>query len=191
MTFIARISYAIFWLIVMVLAGWGTYKAVLDQPDVMPEDKNHKIEKDIGVITARTPRVEELGPDGRVRWRLESEDMEGDIEGSFRMTNSRTVIMLEDGTEIILTAPQGEYDRKKRYLTMKGGVDAVNEIDGSSFWAEEMSWDGESRVMKSGGGEIKLTRKNWDFHASGITINLSGDETIIELDEPVNLVGYR
>jgi len=184
-------SYAIFWLAVMVLIGFFTYKAVLDQPDLIPQDKNQKEERNIGEIRGLTPRIEEVAPDGHVRWRLESEGMEGDIEGLFNVTNAEAVIYLSDGSQIRLSAPEGSYDRPKRNFILKGGVTAVNEDEQSEFWATQVEWNGESRILKSSGGTIKLTRGNWDFHASGITIDLSGEETKIELDEPVNVVGYK
>jgi hypothetical protein len=116
--------------------------------------------------------------------------MEGDIEGLFNVTNAEAVIYLENETQIALTAPEGIYDRPNRKFVLKGGVKAINIGENSTFWAEEVSWDGDARILKSG-GEVKFTRGNWDFHATGITIDLSGDKTKIELDEPVNAVGYR
>lgn len=175
----------------MALAGWGTYKAMISQPDLMPQDKALKEEQNIGGIKGLTPRIEEVAPDGHVRWRLESEGMEGDIEGQFNVTNARAVIYLSDGSSISLSAPSGTYDRQKRKFILKGGVTAFNEAEGSTFWASQVEWDGESKILKSSGGEIKLTRENWDFHANAITIDLSKDEVVIKLDEPVNVVGYK
>jgi len=192
MVILARISYAFFWLILMVLIGLATYRAVMNQPDLMPEDRQVvKPNDQIGNIIARTPRLEEVGPDGKIRWRLESEGMTGDIQGAFHMTRAQAVINLEDGSSITLTSPEGDYDRPSRKLTLTGGVNAVNDKNELSFWAKEIEWNGQEKTLKSLGEDIKMSRGNWDFHASGITVIIVGEETQIELMEPVKVEGYR
>lgn len=187
-----KISYAFFWIILMALAGWATFYAVMNQPDISPEDRQvTKPQNKIGAIIARTPRLEEIGPDGKVRWHIESEGMTGDIEGAFHMTNVQAVISLENKGIIVLTAPEGDYDRPANRLVLKGGVKAVNESDQTSFWASEVEWNGVDRILKSAKGDVKLNRKNLDIHASSITVDLSGIETKIDLDEPVHIEGYR
>ncbi len=187
-----RYLYLFIWIILMLLAGWGTYYAVMNQPDVYPDEHASKTpEEEIGSISARTTRVEEIGLDGHIRWVLESVDLNGNIQGSFRMTYPKAVIQINDITSITLTAPEGNYDRKTRDIHLSGGVTAVRDDDMSEFWAEEILFSGKSGILKSEGGEVKLVRGNWEFHAEQITVDLSGERVIINLAEPVQIVSFK
>jgi LPS export ABC transporter protein LptC len=187
-----RILYNIFWFVIMVLAGWATWFAVMNFQQTEPTDRIKKPPvEEIGSISARVTRVEEVTSDGKIRWVLESVDLNGDIKGSFHMTKPRAIITLKDGVEIVLTAPDGDYDTNSSSMTLTGGVQAVKEDDSSKFWADEVNFSGEEKILKSSGGKIKLARGNWEFNAGGINVDLSGDEPVINLAEPVQIVGYK
>jgi LPS export ABC transporter protein LptC len=187
-----RILYNIFWIVIMVFVGWATWFAVMNFQQTEPTDRIKKPpEEEIGSISARVTRVEEVTSDGKIRWVLESVDLNGDIKGSFHMTKPRAVITLKDGVEIVLTAPDGDYDTNSSSMTLTGGVQAVKEDDSSKFWADEVNFSGEQKILKSIGGQIKLTRGNWEFNAGGINVDLSGENPVINLADPVSIVGYK
>ena len=176
----------------MLLAGWVTYYAVMNQQDVFPEERmGVKPEEEIGSISARTTRVEEVDLDGHIRWVLESVDLNGNVQGSFKMTHPKAVINVNDSTSISLTAPEGTYDGKTREVILSGGVIAIRDDDKSEFFADEILFSSKTGILKSDGGEIKLIRGNWEFNANQITVDLSGDSVIINLAEPVRILSYK
>ena len=59
------------------------------------------------------------------------------------------------------------------------------------FIAEEILFSSKTGILKSDGGEVKLTRGNWDFHAEQIIVDLSGESVIVNLAEPVRVMSYK
>jgi LPS export ABC transporter protein LptC len=187
-----RYSYLLFWFAMMLIAGWGTYYALMNQPDIDPADRISKTpENEIGSISARTTRVEEIASDGRVRWILESVDLNGNVQGEFRMTHPKALIQVDDETSITLTAPEGNYNQKASEMRLSGGVKAVRNDDLSTFWAEEIFFSGEDAIMQSAGGSIKLARGDWEFHAEQIIVDLSGERVFVNLSGPVQIVNFK
>ncbi|MBU1023524.1 LPS export ABC transporter periplasmic protein LptC [bacterium] len=187
-----KYSYGIFWIIVMTLAGWITYFAVVNQPDGDIEYKNRKSpDKEIGSISARTIRLEEVGADGTIRWILESVDLNGTIEGSFTMTQPRAQIQVRDNMSLTLTAPMGSYDSPAGTVHFTDGVEVIREDDNSRFWADEIIFRSKEKLLESDGGDIKLSHGNWEFHATKISVDLSYEQPVINLSKPVKLVSYK
>lgn len=187
-----RYSYIFLWVVLMMLAGYGTYYAVMNQPDIYPADRTSTSpEEEIGSISARTTRVEEITLDGHIRWVLESVDLNGNIQGSFKMTYPKAVINVNDTTSITLTAPEGTYDSKTRDFHLSGGVTAIRDDDKSEFFSEEILFSSKTGILNSDGGDIKLIRGNWEFTAGQILVDLSGDKVIINLAEPVRILSYK
>ena len=176
----------------MLITGWVTWYAVTNFQQADPSARIKPDPKqDIGSISARVTRVEEVTSDGKIRWVLESVDLNGDIRGSFHMTKPRAKISLREGLEIVLTAPEGDYDSSNSSMTLLGGVHAVREDDSTQFWADEIHFSGNEKLLKSNGGQIKLARGNWEFHAGGIDVDLSAENPVINLAEPVQIVGFK
>jgi len=189
---LGRYSYLLFWFAMMLIAGWGTFYALMNQPDIDPADRISKTpENEIGSISARTTRVEEIASDGRVRWILESVDLNGNVQGEFRMTQPKALIQVDDETSITLTAPEGNYDQKASEMRLSGGVNAVRNDDLSTFWAEEIFFSGEDGILQSAGGSIKLAKGDWEFHAEQITVDLSGERVFVNLRGPVQIVNFK
>ena len=187
-----KYSYGIFWIIIMGLAGLLTYYSVANQPDGDIEYKEGKTpDEEIGSISARATRLEEVGDNGTIRWILQSVDLNGTIEGSFNMTQPRAQIQVRDNMSLSMTAPRGNYDSPTKTVHLTGGVEVVREDNNSRFWAEEITFKSREKLLLSDSGDIKLSRGNWEFHAAGISIDLSYEQPIINLAEPVSLVSYK
>jgi LPS export ABC transporter protein LptC len=176
----------------MILAGIGTYHAVLNQPDLIPVDRTAKpLDQDIGSISARETLVKEISEDGRVQWTLEGSDMSGKVSGSIRMKNPKAIIKVDEENEIELTAPEGNYISDERETILKGGVTAEYKKDKSRFWADEIRFSGKEKKIETRNGTVKMQRDNWEFHAGGMTIDFTGDVIVINMSEPVEIYGYE
>ena len=187
-----KYSYGIFWIIIMGIVGYVTYYCVVNQPDGNIDYRIAKTpDQEIGSISARSTRLEEIGADGTIRWILESVDLNGTIEGSFNMTQPRVEIQVRDNTSFTLTAPKGRYDSPAKTVHFSGGVEVVREDDNSRFWADEITFLSKEKLLKSAGGDIKLSHGDWEFHASQIIVDLSQEQPVINLTKPVSLVSYK
>ncbi|WP_346353575.1 LPS export ABC transporter periplasmic protein LptC [Azotosporobacter soli] len=147
------------WLIgcaIVLLLAWGIYYFL--RPEAPAAEKEALPSKAPTFLTYEGNTISEE-KDGRKIWQVTAETIEIDVDSSnLRVKNVKATFFQENGTQIVLTAPEGNMDHNSKDIALKGSVHAVTS-DGATFTAQEANWQAKDGLFTAT-GQVKLTRED-------------------------------
>jgi len=180
--FLDKYLHFIVWPVVIILATYGSWILINREENIisMPASDINQIGDEIPPAVVDQPILEEVTPDGAVRWTLYLDRIVREEGAIMELESPRALYRLEDGRVLEVTGDMGVYNEDERILELTGNVEGVARTDDFSFTVDQMIWNNPEGIITAS-GHVSVIRGGILLTGATLKIDLDSDYTSLEI----------
>lgn len=177
------------WTVIVVIASWGSWIIVTGREEIPEQATNGTINQpveEIPPVVVDQPVLEEVTPEGSVRWTLYLDRFVRDEGAIMDLKDPRVIYRLKSDEILEVGGSEGTYDEATGMLVLTGRVKGRARSADFSFDVGNLEWDSFNATLKATGG-VEIFREGIKFTGNEFNLDLSDELASLEVSGGVEI----